>query len=318
MTLPLDKPVPSPAAQTGTPQTVACLARAVRFSRTEASVSWRMLADNVLVNVVPPLVFAFGACLRNEVSARHTLGNLGAVGVLAFLYGYVFDASNQARGAEEDRLNKPYRPVPAGLITPAGAAHRFWLVMPLYTLLGWQCGVLEWVLLWQADVLVLNFLCTPRAYLWCKTPCMVVGTAAQLAAAWQCVAPLDGTAITWIAVIALAYPLALIYKDVRDMAGDQAAGRRTPALVCGAWAVRIWFSGIQAVMPVLLHVALFAPSGAAPWRLGLCSMGMAVACWIPAVRALLVRHPAGDRTTYQLFILSYAAALLAGPILWWG
>lgn len=47
---------------------------------------------------------------------------------------------------------------------------RFGIAMPLYTLLGWQFGVMEWVLLWQADVLILNVVGTSRSYLWHKPP----------------------------------------------------------------------------------------------------------------------------------------------------
>lgn len=145
---------------------------------------------------------------------------------------------------------------------------------------------------------------------------MVGGTVAQLGAAWQVVSPLDTTTWQWILTIAFSCNFALIYEDVRDMEGDRAIGRRTPALVLGAWPIRIWFSVLMAGIPPLLHFLLFAPTGAPPWRVALCDTAVAAACWTAAARALLLRRTAADRVTYQLFILSYATALTAGPILW--
>ncbi|KAK7937661.1 UbiA prenyltransferase family-domain-containing protein [Apiospora aurea] len=68
--------------------------------------------------------------LADAVEATlHTL----AVG---FMCSYVFDICNQATSPEEDVLNKPYRPIPAGLITVDQAKARWflsWTLGPLAT-----------------------------------------------------------------------------------------------------------------------------------------------------------------------------------------
>ncbi|MGW2598840.1 UbiA family prenyltransferase [Streptomyces klenkii] len=290
--------------------------RPARRAVNEVRITTRLLADNLQVHILPPLVFGLGVCLRAQLPAHQILRHLGEITVLFLLYGYVFDISNQARGAEEDRLNKPYRPIPSGLLTPVGAMRRFWIAMPLYTLLGWHLGVVEWVLLWQADVLVINLLCRPRTYLWCKPPCMMAGTLAQLTATWQTVSPLDSTAWRWITFITVLYPLALVYEDIRDMAGDRTIGRRTPALVLGPRPIRIWFAGLLTGTPVLAYLIVFAPTGASAFRTTACGALFTAICWTCATRALLLRRTAADRLTYQLFILSYALYLAAGVILW--
>ncbi|XVQ11615.1 UbiA family prenyltransferase [Spirillospora sp. CA-255316] len=292
------------------------VARAGRRLWRETEVTWRLLADNVLACLVPPLVFALGACMRAQLTAPQIAVHLGLVLVLFGLYAYTFDVSNQARGAEEDRLNKPYRPIPAGLITPAGAMRRFWIAMPLYTALGWQLGVLEWVLLWQADLLLINLVFAPRFHVWWKTPGMLIGTVAQLAAAWQVVAPIDATVAVWLAAVAVPFVLALVFEDLRDMPGDRAIGRRTPALVLGEWPIRIWFATLVAAIPVLLHFLIYVPTGAPGWRIVLVDLIIAGMCWGAAVRAVLLRNTTADRRTYQLFIAAYAASLTAAPILW--
>jgi 4-hydroxybenzoate polyprenyltransferase len=280
-----------------------------------------MTIDNLLANVPAPLMFTLGACFRAQLTGLQTLEHAAEIVLLQLLYGYVFDASNQTRDAEEDRVNKPHRPVPVGLITPAGALRRFWVVMPLYSLVGWRLvgwrlGVLEWVLLFQAATVFINLLCPPRSYLWCKTPCMIVSTIAQLAAAWQSVSPIDTTALLWILIIPFVFALALPFEDVRDMPGDRAIGRRTPALILGEWPVRIWFATLLAGIPVILHFSLFAPTAAPAWRIGLCDTLLAAACWTPAARGLLLRNTPADRLTYQLLILAYVTTMMTSPVLW--
>ncbi|MET9644805.1 UbiA family prenyltransferase [Streptomyces syringium] len=298
------------------PTPVQTRPRLTRHLRHEANVTWRMLADNLLACLPPPLTFTLAACFRAQLPAHQILWHLGQILLLSLLYAYTFDTSNQARGAEEDRLNKPYRPIPAGLITSAGAMRRFWIAMPLYTLLGWQLGVVEWVLLWQAAIILINLVSTPRSYLLCKTPSMVMGTVAQLCGAWQAVSPIDTTVTQWITIITIVYALALLFEDIRDMEGDRAIGRRTPALVLGAWSIRIWFASLMLITPPLFHFSLYAPTSAAPWRIAVCDLALAATCWTSAIRGLLLRHTRADRVTYQLYMASYVVALLAGPVLW--
>ncbi|KAF2167168.1 hypothetical protein M409DRAFT_22596 [Zasmidium cellare ATCC 36951] len=194
--------------------------------------------------------------------------------------------------------------------------HRFWVAMGLYTATGWRFGVLEWVLLWQTSTIVINISCPPRQYFWCKTLCMSMGIAAQLSQAWQLVAPIDAVGRQWITFMTVAYPPPLIFEDVRDMKGDDAAGRRTLALMLGEWPVRIWFAVIMGFMPVMVHVFLFSLVGAEIWRIVLCDSFVAVICWTTVVRSLTMRSVKADRATYQLFIFSYVVVLSCGCILW--
>ncbi|MEW9551206.1 UbiA family prenyltransferase [Nonomuraea sp. NPDC050783] len=291
--------------------------RLLRALHHELQVTWRMVADNLPGAVVPPLVIALAVCLRDDLPLSRILWHEAEIVILSFCYIYVFDSSNQARSGDEDRLNKPYRPIPAGLLTPLGAWRRFWCVMPLYTLLGWRLGVVEWVLLFQAGVILMNMVCTPRLYLWCKTPFNMAAGVAQLAVSWQVVSPLDGTAWRWFLTIGATYPLAIIFEDLRDVEGDRAVGRRTPALVLGAWPVRVWFAVLMGIFPVLGHLLLFAPTGAPFWRIVLVDSLYAAMCWATGARALLFRHAAADRITYQMFITGcYPTVLISGLILW--
>ncbi|MFI9150319.1 hypothetical protein [Streptomyces sp. NPDC053367] len=145
---------------------------------------------------------------------------------------------------------------------------------------------------------------------------MVAGGVAILAAAWRPADPLDAVARQWIRTVVVACSLALVFEDVRDTGGDRAVGRRTAALVLGAWPVRLWFAALLTAIPVVAHILLFAPTGADPARIALCDAALATAGRVPAVRALVLRHRDPDRVTYQLYIVSYVVVLSAGPVLW--
>jgi 4-hydroxybenzoate polyprenyltransferase len=74
------------------------------------------------------------------------------VSVAALTYGYVFDIANQTMALEEDAINKPYRPIPAGLLSVEGARLRWafsWCLFPLAlaVLSGPGAGAL--LILWE-------------------------------------------------------------------------------------------------------------------------------------------------------------------------
>ncbi|KAL0566672.1 hypothetical protein V5O48_015334 [Marasmius crinis-equi] len=53
-----------------------------------------------------------------------------------------FCAANQMYSAEEDAANKPYRPIPAGLMTVKSAVVLRWALIPICLLLSWMDGAL--------------------------------------------------------------------------------------------------------------------------------------------------------------------------------
>lgn len=285
-----------------------------RLSR-ELKVTALLLADNAIAAFPPGLMFTAAACAHRGITGWALAPPLATSIVLFAFYSYVFDASNQATYAIEDRANKPYRPAPRGLLTPRGLLARFWCAMVLYTLLGWVTGTLIWVLLWQVTVIGLTLVARPRDYLWNKPIGMFTGTVAQLAGAWQLVTPLDVVAWSWILVLAVGYNLPLRFEDVRDMDGDAQLGRRTFPLIFGHWPVRIWFTLIMAALPVALYTLLLAPSPASDLATVSCTLVITALSWTAAARSLLLRNMRADRVTYQLYTLSYAVAVACGPVL---
>jgi 4-hydroxybenzoate polyprenyltransferase len=283
--------------------------------RHEVRLTWRMIADNLMVALFPTVLGAVAAGVRYQRPAEARLVGVGEAVVLALLAVYVNDASNQVDSGAEDAVNKPYRPIPAGLATPVGLARRYWAVMVIYALIGWVLGVWPWVLLWEATVFLAYRWGSPRHYLYWKPAFNFSGASLPIVSGWQVLAPLDSTAWRWIGFVAVYFTLALIYEDVRDMEGDRTVGRRTLTLVVGSAFVRCWFTALMVLLPFVFYVVLARPSGAADWK-GLTSAAViGVLAWTCAARALLRRERGADRVTYQLFYVVWALTLATAPLL---
>ncbi|OJA13433.1 hypothetical protein AZE42_13358 [Rhizopogon vesiculosus] len=81
--------------------------------------------SDVLTTLIPITLFALAAAPHLHLShIPHTI-------IWIWLHLLKFDISNQIQDPEEDRRNKPDRPLPAGRITAETAADIRWLLVPI-------------------------------------------------------------------------------------------------------------------------------------------------------------------------------------------
>lgn len=278
----------------------------------EIKLSWQFIAGDVSSAVVPALLFLAAAWSSHQL----TLGRLLAVlaqGVLYFwLYAYTFCLSNQLTGLEEDRLNKPHRPLARGIVSPRGTQRRWLISMAAFTCVGWLFGVLPWALLWQLIIVLHNFGGWGQRWYF-KNFSMSLGIVAQLAAAWQIVMPITPIAWRWISVFAGVIFILVSLQDLRDIAGDRANGRRTFPMVFGEQATRYLLGVCFGLLPLVVHFWLMLPAGAT-LPVWLCDLGLAIVSWTIAWRILMYRTPRADHYTYLLFTYWYCLAVLSSVI----
>ncbi|WP_280405133.1 UbiA family prenyltransferase [Nocardia brasiliensis] len=295
-------------------QTLFVLQQALRWLRREVEITARMMVNNSLV-VVSTTQITLGVALKNHFTGSELLRTYLIGWVLAFLYTYTFDLGNQAQGRIEDTHNKPWRPVPAGLVTPQGLRARYIVANVLYTYFGWRFGVLEWVLFWQLSMIVMNAL-QGRWYFIGKQITMQTGLVAMYATAWGAVEPLNALMWRWMFFAGVLFVFPLIMEDLRDIKGDKIIRRRTPITLFGHWPVRIWSATWMFALPFIQHFALYAPSGASGHRIALCDCLVFSACWLIAYRLLRYRTPKQDAITYALFYVTFLLALTTLSILY--
>ena len=213
--------------------------------------------------MAPPLLFSLVAW---KVSGAHwgLLPTVLARSLLYFwLYIYTFCLANQLTGIEEDKTNKPHRPLVTGLVTPESARLRLLVTMALFMLVGSWLGVSAHAALWLLVIVVHNLANLARHWL-VKNACMSVGIVVQLGAAWQLVTPLTAQAWRWILFpAAVILPLVSLRRSWRDMAGDARAGRCTFPQKYGERFTRRFLGSSSACFPSASTSSDAAPRGQA-------------------------------------------------------
>ncbi|TDL14905.1 hypothetical protein BD410DRAFT_857243 [Rickenella mellea] len=190
--------------------------------------SWRDWSTTI----IPGSIFAIGAMPGLPILSIIT----NYLFLVSWLtpYIYFFNLSNQITGVDEDRINKPDRPIPSGKVTVSGAIRR-WAVA-LSTFIGisiYEPSLLPETICW---VLTVAFLClTSEGSHWFGKNCvaMTTGTWALLSASWKAIAPATPKSNTYVCAVALWAGLITHIQDLRDIQGDAAVGRKTLPLVFG-------------------------------------------------------------------------------------
>lgn len=222
----------------------------------------------------------------------------------------LFDIANQRLPDSiiEDSVNKGWRPIPSGRITPIEARRLLLVVIPIVfagsLFLG---GIVEtvamMVLTWMyndlggADELyvvrnvinALGFMCYSSG-------------ATEVAAGSYSVTP---EAYRWIAIVGAIVFSTLSMQDLPDVVGDAARGRRTSPLVMGdTW------SRWEIAIPIFLW-SVFCPLF---WRvtwLGFI-VPFTVGAWL-AFRIVYFRNSAADKVSWKMWCL-WTGTLYALPL----
>ena len=279
----------------------------------ELRLVWAFIRYDISTTLVPALLFTLAAYKETQPSLISRLDTIALSLVYFLLYAYVFCLSNQIVGVEEDRRNKPDRPIVAGMVTRQGAQVRMYVVMLLFALIGQLLSIGLWTALWLLVVLLHNQ-CGWSSHWFGKHLCMAVGVLAELAAAWQIMGPLNLRALIWLGVIALVmFPLVAV-QDLRDMRGDDAIGRRTFPLVFGERFTRLFVAVGFWILPLVMHatiVRISVPTAAAL----VCDVALAAVSVLIAARVLICRSRAADHLTYMAFTYWYCIALATAVVI---
>jgi 4-hydroxybenzoate polyprenyltransferase len=217
--------------------------------------------------IIPGSIFAAGAMRCANLPLPSIL--LKYLYLLSWLtpYIYFFNLSNQITGVDEDRINKPDRPIPAGIVTLEGAKWR-WIIALLVFLLvaAFKPILLPETIGWVFTAAFLSL--TSGGSHWFGKNCvaMTAGTWSLLNGSWK-----DRSQCFVIAMSVWAGLLTQI-ANLRDIKGDAVVGRKTMPLVFGERATRwiitllllptsiwvLWIGDIVSIAPkILTAVHLF-------------------------------------------------------------
>lgn len=274
----------------------------------ELELNWLFIRRDITSSILPGFLFTTTALLNYHPTSL--IAGFYQIGLnICYLWLCITACclSNQINSIEEDRLNKPDRPLVRGIVTYEAAKIRWYVVMLLLTLAGWGLGVLWWTIFLQTCLMgyenfkLSNYWATKNILAGC-------GMISMTAASWQMIAPISTVVWTWLIVLGTAIISLMSIQDLRDMEGDKAIGRSTLPLAIGEIPSRIILSIGFGVLPILIHSYLMAPM-AHDMTVLLWDVLLAVISWIIAARVFIYRSPQADHKSYMLFTVWYCLTL---------
>jgi 4-hydroxybenzoate polyprenyltransferase len=281
----------------------------LRIGAFELYLSYRFTWRDLSATVIPNLIMVIAALrYRGDWSAATVLSALGRTLLYFWLYIYAFCLANQLAGVDEDRSNKPDRPIAAGLVSTEGAQRRWTLIMVLFPIVGWWFGILKWTVLWQVCIILHNFYGFSKHWFPKNMIIMPVGLVALMAPAWELVTPLSPIAWRWIVVLAVMLALTIHLQDLRDIKGDGLIGRKTLPLDWGERNARIALFITFLLRAVVVHFLLMAPLGFT-LAVIVCDLLLVAMDIITAIRIITSSSPRKDHKTYMLYTYHHCLAM---------
>ncbi|CAG8575415.1 2686_t:CDS:2, partial [Dentiscutata erythropus] len=233
---------------------------------------------------------------------------------------------NQFDDVEEDKLNKPFRPVPSGLVTVKGAQRRliaFNIIFPIVSYLIGGLPLLISAFIWQAWFVTYKLLdlnvnalcknCFSAFGAWIMfvvSSNLIIGTEFKVSKWWGC----EPCPFKLSVVIFVLFTLQV--QDFRDQKGDKLIGRKTLPLLIGDNICR-WLTAIALalsafflygsanyflILPGVKKLNISVPSEFTITETVL----FAVTAWT-CVRLIKYRDQSDDRCTYEIWYSGFYA-----------
>ncbi|OJA12734.1 hypothetical protein AZE42_05790 [Rhizopogon vesiculosus] len=255
--------------------------------------------SDVLTVILPMTLFALAAAPHLQ------LANIPHTIIWIWMHILKHDISNQIQDPEEDRRNKPNRPLPAGRITIHNAACVRWLLVPVCLAFSAKYGrlafassaCLEALSIWYNNFggdkagLSKNLL-TAAGY-----GCMEVG-AIIVAGSSPCIDSIGARAITFSCAV---FATTLHAQDFKDEEGDRSTGRRTLVTLFPTFAR----------MSMMIGIPLWSFCLSRLWKVDyICSAAFVAYGIIVGARFVVYKTASADKQSCKLYSLWFTIAHL--------
>ena len=262
----------------------------------ETNITWRTIKNDYNTTLIPiTTYFIFSA---SRTPNPKILKVLTTSILYATAYIVPFCISNQLNGIEEDKLEKPYRPLPAGLITIKGAINRYIIWNMLLMIISKKLGVMKWSVLWMIVTVYHNFLNGDKHFFTKNIISMTLGTAAQFGAAWNSYHPtMSRDKKVWMWMVSIWIGIMANIQDFRDIEGDLKSHRKTLPIVLGNNQARIVMSFVSMTSGLILH-KLFKDFNSKPLAKAV-NIGVLGWHFLIAARLWFARSHQADQITYK-------------------
>lgn len=278
---------------------------------------WMLTKDDLPTLIFPNTVFGICsaiACARasgSDISTFQILCRLPEV----FLFNYtnliVFDLSNQRdpESAVEDKINKPWRPVPAGLLTCDEMRQLLMLAIPCVLLFnifalgtGTQTAIL-FILTW-----INNDLKAADESWFLKNGMVALALGfynfGSLKVALGNETLISNRELGWIVIISIIILSSMHVQDLKDVAGDRLKGRETIPIIIGLEATR-W----TLIPPIILGTVV----STFYWGISINALSSVALASHLVYRCIIGGDKMFDRKTWQLWCF-WTATLYTIPL----
>lgn len=287
---------------------------AVTASMRELYIIWRFINNDIWDTVIPCLVTFISAWVYHNKPVDDFPLYFFLSLLYTILYILTFCIANQVNSVEEDRINKPDRPLVQGLVTEAETRRRFVLYSILFLIVA-VCLQLLWLAI--AWMVVTQMLCKwgcSNHWFTKNVVCISLGTVTLLAAEWNIVEPVRGNVWAYIVMISLWAGLGLPLQDMRDQTGDRIMGRKTLPLSVGDTMARALLSGYFFLFsPLVYFCILLTQTGAGEIFGSKLLTGIVIIevlwHWWVGLRLWLYRSPKADDQTYHWFVYLFIVTI---------
>jgi 4-hydroxybenzoate polyprenyltransferase len=278
----------------------------------EITLIWKFIRYDVSATIVPGTIFTLVSAISARVPATRLVVLLLIAFIHFFLFIYIFDLSNQLNSLEEDRLNKPDRPIPSGYITRKQSSYRFFLGIVIFLMVGMIANVFLQDIIWLFSLLIYNHTSLGKTW-WFKNLNVSIGVWCMLSAAAHIGNSTAAYLYAWAFWTALIqFPLIAI-SDLRDVAGDRAIGRHTLPTLLGDRICRLYLITALLLTPLYTHFTMYVPFGINSTTLA-AEIFPTLLLVIIALRIATYKTAKADHQTYILFTVWYIVHLLTAFI----
>lgn len=285
--------------------------------RREFEITVRLIRANLMA-----FSFIFiGALLLRIIRSPILLVELAAptvdVVINGLLCNYIFDIANQTSSPEEDYLNKPNRPIPAGLISINQAKIRWMLAWTLGPLYMYSCFG-TWAMLHLSHFQALIFVCYlwPRWYPWLMRNYFSSVSYFILMRLSNQV--LQKHKLNWNISFSIEFIVTIWFlgsvqiQEFHDVEGDRKSNRTTlPMLLSdrGLKKLRAGTSTFIFAFSSALSLVAFYTKSYSTLALLLCALQQILSC-VLAYRILVSNSVRMDKATYQVYYYPTALSIL--------
>ena len=198
----------------------------------EFHICYRTTWRDIPAAVITGCAFTSVAAKYHDLSLLDYLCLMPWTFMYFLLFLYSFNLCDQIAGAEGDKLDKPDRPIPSGLITIQGAKYRWCLITTVYILCSVAIGNVWSCLLWVVVTLLYCHGATGWDKHWFTKNfiSMTLGTFVLGWSGWSIMYGhpwMDTSYAITVVSLSLYVGATANLQDMRDVEGDKRTGRLT-------------------------------------------------------------------------------------------